>query len=73
MDVNAITQLVSGLGFPIVACFIMWKALQDSTSAHKVEMAAMQESLNKNTMVLVELKTMIETITKGIERDINNG
>ena len=62
MDIQTLTQLVSSVGFPIVACLIMWKALQDSTSAHKEEMDAMRESLNQNTVVLAELKQMLQDL-----------
>lgn len=68
MDAQTLTQLVSSVGFPIVACFIMWKALQDSTAAHKEEMDAMRESLNQNTVVLAELKQMLQDL-----RDIARG
>ena len=62
MDIQTLTQLVSAVGFPIVACLIMWKALQDSTAAHKEEMDAMRESLNQNTVVLAELKQMLQDL-----------
>lgn len=62
MDTQTLTQLVSSVGFPIVACLIMWKALQDSTAAHKEEMDAMRESLNQNTVVLAELKQMLKDL-----------
>ena len=64
MDATQVSQLVSSVGFPIVACMIMWKTLQDSTAAHKEEMDAMKESLNHNTVVLVELKTLIQNLHK---------
>ena len=62
MDIQTLTQLVSSVGFPIVACLIMWKSLQDSTAAHKEEMDAMRESLNQNTVVLTELKQMLQDL-----------
>lgn len=64
MDVTQASQLISSIGFPIVACMIMWKTLQDSTAAHKEEMDAMKESLNHNTLVLAELKTLIQNLHK---------
>lgn len=63
MDSQAFTQLISSVGFPIVACMIMWKSLQDSTAAHKEEMDSMKESLNQNTLVLSELKQMLKDFT----------
>lgn len=59
MDAQALSQLISSVGFPIVACMIMWKSLQDSTAAHKEEIDGMKESLNQNTLVLSELKQML--------------
>ena len=64
MDVSQASQLISSVGFPIVACTIMWKTLQDSTAAHKEEMDAIKESLNHNTVVLAELKTLIQSLHK---------
>lgn len=62
MDYSQITQLITAVGFPIVACMLMWKTLQDTTAAHKEEMNAIRESLNNNTVVLAELKTLIEDL-----------
>ena len=64
MDATQVSQLVSSVGFPIVACVIMWKTLPDSTVAHKEEMDAMKDSLNHNTVVLAELKTLIQSLHK---------
>ena len=68
MDVQTITTLISSVGFPIVACMIMWKTLVDNAAAHKEEMDAMRESLNQNTVVLAELKQMLQDL-----RDIARG
>ena len=64
MDATQTSQLISSVGFPIVACMIMWKTLQDSTAAHKEEMDAIKESLNHTTLVLAELKTLIQSLHK---------
>lgn len=67
MDSQAFSQLISSVGFPIVACMIMWKSLQDSTAAHKEEMDGMKESLNQNTLVLSELKQMLKDFKEASE------
>ena len=64
MDVQTITTLISSVGFPIVACIIMWKTLVDNAAAHKEEMDAMRESLNQNTVVLAELKQMLQDLLR---------
>jgi hypothetical protein len=48
----------------------MWKALQDSTAAHKEEMDAMRESLNQNTVVLAELKQMLQDLRDAVRGGI---
>ena len=68
MDSQAFSQLISSVGFPIIACMIMWKSLQDSTAAHKEEMDGMKESLNQNTLVLSELKEMIKDFKESLPR-----
>lgn len=68
MDINQISQLISSVGFPIIACVIMWKTLQDSTEAHKEEIDALRESLNKNTMILTELKQLIQDMNPTTRR-----
>ena len=67
MDSQAFSQLISSVGFPIIACMIMWKSLQDSTAAHKEEMDGMKESLNQNTLVLSELKQMLKDFKEASE------
>lgn len=67
MDAQAFSQLISSVGFPIVACMIMWKSLQDNMAAHKEEMDGMKESLNQNTLVLSELKQMLKDFKEASE------
>lgn len=67
MDPNELTALITTVGFPIVMCLIMWKALQDSTAAHKQEMDGMKESLNQNTVVIAELKTIMKDIAEAVK------
>ena len=72
MDPNQSAQLISSVGFPIVACLIMWKSLQDSTAAHKEELTVIRDSLNQNTVVLAELKTLMKDIAESMRRE-NHG
>ena len=59
MDVNDITQIIASLGFPIVAAIALFWYLNKERDSHDKEMAALNESLNKNTTVLSELKELI--------------
>ena len=57
MDVNAITQLITSVGFPIVACYVLFKQNSELT--------------NTITKLTVTLETINERIGK-IEDVINN-
>lgn len=54
MDVTTITQLISGVGFPIAACVMIWY------SYNKVLERVMNE-MEATTQTLVELTTLIKT------------
>ena len=69
MDPAQISQLISSVGFPIVACILMWKTTQDMTKAHAEETKIMRDSLNENTVVLSELKTLMHEIAESLRRD----
>jgi len=64
MDITDITSLISSVGFPIVACIIMWKTMQETTAAHKAEVDGLRDALERNTTILTELKTMLQMIVK---------
>lgn len=64
MDIADITSLISSVGFPIVACVIMWKTMQETTAAHKAEVDGLRDALERNTTILTELKTMLQMIVK---------
>ena len=46
MDIADITSLISSVGFPIVACVIMWKTMQETTAAHKAEVDGLRDALD---------------------------
>lgn len=75
MDAEGIVSLIGSLGFPIVMCLILIKYMteiqQDNketieklNEAHKQETDSLKESLNNNTTVLTQLKTMFEIYFK---------
>lgn len=69
MDPTGISQLISSVGFPITACLLMWKALLDNSAAHKEEMRIMRDAIAENTVVIAELKTLMQQISEGLKRD----
>lgn len=71
MDVQAIIQAVSTLGFPIVMCAALLYYLNLERESHKEEMESMKDALDRNTVIMTELKEMLTVIT-GI-RNKNTG
>jgi hypothetical protein len=65
MDTNAIMQLISTLGFPIVCCIAMfWQNIKLNES-HKAEVSKLNEAINNNT---IALNHIIDTLG-GINND----
>lgn len=64
MDIEVITQIVTSVGFPIVACGGLFWYINKVTDSHKEEVKAMMNSLNQNTLVLTELKELISAMIK---------
>lgn len=55
MDVNAITQLIGSLGFPVVCCGALFWRMIKSDEKHQQEMDKMSDALNNNTLALTRL------------------
>lgn len=55
MDMSAISQLISSVGFPIAACVALFWQMNRESTQHKVEMDALKESLNQNTLAITKL------------------
>lgn len=60
MDVNAITQLIGSLGFPIVCCGALFWRMIKSDEKHQQEMDKMSDALNNNTIALTRLTERLE-------------
>lgn len=55
MDMNAVTQLIGSVGFPIAACLICFWYINKQEERHKEEMNKLSEAINNNTKVMQEL------------------
>lgn len=60
MTINEIASLLSSVGFPIIAWYLMWKQNTEI-------LEEMRRTIDKNTLAFNELK--IEIAKKGGERD----
>lgn len=65
MNVNDIIQIISSVGFPIVCSLIMFYLVYTLNKSFQNEIKQLSESLNQNTLILSELKTLMEDIRNG--------
>lgn len=55
MDWNVITQLISSIGFPILACVYMFKYMNKQSETHKEEIDKLSTAVNNNTIIITKL------------------
>ena len=57
---ESIVAIIAQVGFPIVCCLLLWKALVDEKDAHKEETAKLTEAVNNNTQALIKLAERLD-------------
>lgn len=55
MDFNAITQIISSVGFPIAMCLYIMYTMQKQTETHKTEIDELRKTIENNTVAIVKL------------------
>lgn len=60
MDYQAIVQIISNNGFPIIMCLLLYRQMLSSEDAHKQEIEGLKESINANTNAMNALLQTIE-------------
>lgn len=66
---NLISTLITNLGFPIAVCCYLFYSTDKKDEMHKQEVDAMRASIDSNTAVISEIKTMVETLVKVMKGD----
>lgn len=64
MDITAITQIISTVGFPIAMCCALLWYIKNLNDVRKEETEKFTDALNKNTLVLQKLCDKM-----GVERE----
>jgi preprotein translocase subunit YajC len=62
MELTELGQLIGTLGFPIVACCVVFWYLQKESENHKQEMTSMRDAVNANTSVIADLKMLMQQL-----------
>lgn len=55
MDANAIVQIISNLGFPIVMCGALFWYINKQLELHKEETHDLKQSIDNNTLIITKL------------------
>ena len=55
MDLTAIVQVVSSLGFPIAVCLIYFWYINKLEETHRNEVQKLTDALNNNTLIMQKL------------------
>ena len=61
MDAQAITNIITTIGFPIAVCLICFWYINKIQESHKAEIDKLSESLNNNTLVMQKLLDKLES------------
>lgn len=69
MDISVIAQLITTLGFPIVAAAALFWYVNKKDEQHREEMNSLKQSLDKNSSVLDELKGLITYLVTELKND----
>lgn len=55
VDINTITQIISGVGFPVAVCLICFWYINKQEEAHKEEVSKLTDAINNNTLIMQKL------------------
>lgn len=60
MEFQEILTAISTIGFPIVACIMLFYFLRTETENHKAEVLDLKTVISENNAILASLKQLIE-------------
>lgn len=55
MDYSQVMQLIGSLGFPIVACVMLYIRMEKQDENHKAEVSELTKAIQNNTIVMQKL------------------
>ena len=64
MDISAVTQMITNLGFPIVCVVVLFWEWGKERENHKEEMEKLTAALNNNTQALIKIEEFIRNALK---------
>lgn len=67
MDVSAISQLITSVGFPIVICLIMCWYIKYLTDSHREETSGLSEAIAGLKEVMIKIEAKLDSLAGGDE------
>lgn len=64
MDIQAIAQLISTIGFPIAMCIYLLIYIKSFDEKYCQKLDAMAKAIENNTLVITKLMSMIDDLEK---------
>lgn len=55
MDLSTIAQLIGSLGFPIIACIMLYLRMEKQDENHRAEVSELTKAITNNTLVMQKL------------------
>lgn len=68
MDIQVISNVITTLGFPIVVAGALFWYINKKDENHKEEIKSLRDSLDRNTNILEELKTLINLVSQELKK-----
>lgn len=72
MDMNALIQLISGVGFPIAVSLYLLYDSRENQKAHKEESINFVKAIDNNTAALKELAIRTGSLEEAVEKGGDN-
>lgn len=69
---NQLTQLISSVGFPIVACVFLYKQNCNIIENHKSEIDTLKEMINTNTLSVTKMYEKLDSLIEVLGRRDKN-
>lgn len=66
-ELQIIAEFIGQYGFPIVCCFVLFWSMEKEREAHREETRALTKALEDNTVVMTEIKTILEVNKHGLQ------
>ena len=68
MDYGILEQIITSLGFPIVACIALFWYINKQEERRREELNGMRETIQENSSVLSSLKDLIQMLVSKIDQ-----